>query len=91
MWLGGLNGTKIDMCMFRMTKTPLINANLVPLAFGANGAALLAPARALGSCARALCAIAHAPALLAASRNVHSHKNVQIVYNKLHYYKPWHI
>ena len=53
--------------MFIKTKTPLINANLVPLAFGANSAALLAPARAFG-------ASAHAPALLAAGRNVHSHK-----------------
>ena len=31
------------------TKTPLINANLVPLAFGANSAALLAPASAAAS------------------------------------------
>ena len=35
--------------MFVKTKTPLINANLVPLAFGANGAALLAPASAAAS------------------------------------------
>ena len=35
--------------MFIKTKTPLINANLVPLAFGANGAALLAPASAAAS------------------------------------------
>jgi len=35
--------------MFIKTKTPLINANLVPLAFGANSAALLAPASAAAS------------------------------------------
>ena len=35
--------------MFVKTKTPLINANSVPLAFGANGAALLAPASAAAS------------------------------------------
>ena len=32
--------------MFVKTKTPQINANLVPLAFGANSAVLLAPASA---------------------------------------------
>ena len=35
--------------MFVKTKTPLINANLVPLAFGANGVVLLAPASAAAS------------------------------------------
>ena len=35
--------------MFVKTKTPLINANLVPLAFGANCAALLTPASVAAS------------------------------------------
>ena len=35
--------------MFIKTKTPLVNANLVPLVFGVNGAALLAPASAAAS------------------------------------------
>ena len=43
--------------MFVKTKTPLINANLVPLAFGANSAALLAPARAAASRVRPWCQI----------------------------------
>ena len=35
--------------MFIKTKTPLINANWVPLTFGANSAALLAPGSAAAS------------------------------------------
>ena len=35
--------------MFIKTKTPLINANLVPLSFGTNGAVLLAPASTAAS------------------------------------------
>ena len=38
--------------MFIKTKTPLINANLVPLAFGTNSATLLAPASAATSSVR---------------------------------------
>jgi len=38
--------------MFVKTKTPQINANLVALTFGANSAALLAPASAAASCVR---------------------------------------
>ena len=41
--------------MFVKTKTPLINANLVPLAFGANSAVLLAPASAAASRVRPWC------------------------------------
>ena len=46
--------------MVRMTKTPQINAKLLPLA----------PTRVPGSCTHALLCLA---ALLAASHNVHSH------------------